>query len=84
MYVDISVLRCLKENLVLAIDAQFQTASNIMLLKTVIPLKTKEQSHFKFKTILYALLCYVCGLSNVFSLLHNYEDACLPFKQEAA
>ena len=47
MYVNLRILRHLKEKLAWAIDERFQLISITMLFKTVIILKT----------ILYALLC---------------------------
>ena len=56
-YVNIRVSKSLKEELAWAMHKRLRVVSNKMLFKTVIPQKTKEKSRFKFKTILYALLC---------------------------
>ena len=79
--VDIRVSTHLKEELTWAIDKRFYVISTIMLFKSTKELKeTKEYSHFKFKTILYALLCgpYLRILSNL------CKDKYPIFKQEAA
>ena len=44
----VHVLRPLKEELAWVIDKRLQVISDIMLVKTVIPLKSKELSRFKF------------------------------------
>ena len=48
-YVNIRISKRLKEELAWDIDKWLWVISNKMLFKTVIPLKTKEQSHFNFK-----------------------------------
>ena len=59
--VDIRVSSHLKEELAWAIDKRLWVISTIMLFKISKSTKelkeTKDQSRFKFKTILYALLC---------------------------
>ena len=59
--VDVRVSSHLKEELTWAIDKRLWVISTIMLLKYSKSIKelkeTKEYSHFKFKTILYVLLC---------------------------
>ena len=42
--------------MVQAVDKWFWLFGYVVLLKTVIPLRTKEQSHFKLKTTLNVLL----------------------------
>ena len=46
-----------RRSLAWAIDKWLQVVSNKMLFNTVMPLRNKRKSRFKFKTILYALLC---------------------------
>ena len=53
----ICVLRRLKEELAWAIDKQFWCINNVMLLKTVIPLRDKNEVIFKLKQ--YCMRCYV-------------------------
>ena len=55
VYVNVSVLKRLKEELAWAIDKRLRVVSNKMLFKTVIPLKKKAV--LNLKQILYALLC---------------------------
>ena len=73
-------IKAFKRRAAWAIDKRLQVISNKILFKTVTPLKTKELSHFNFKSILYALLRgpWLCILINA------YEDMCPVFKQEAA
>ena len=59
--IDVRILSCLKEELAWAGDKQFQVINTIMLFKNSKNAKelkgTKEISYFKFKTMLYTLLC---------------------------
>ena len=59
--VDVRILSRLKEELTWAIDKRLRVISTVMLFKNSKSTKelkeTKEKSHFKFKIILYALLC---------------------------
>ena len=56
--VDVRVLSYLKEELAWAIDKWLRVISNIMLFKYSKTTKElKGTSRFKFKTILYTLLC---------------------------
>ena len=56
--VDVHVLSHLKEELTWSIDKQLRVISTLENSKSIKDLKeTKEYSRFKFKTILYALLC---------------------------
>ena len=57
MYLNIRVSRHLKEEPAWTVDIWFRVISNTMLFKAVIPLRPNEQSHFKVKITLYALLC---------------------------
>ena len=54
---NICALGHLKDELAWAIDKWLWVTSNKMLFKTVIPLRKKEEGCYKYKTILYALLC---------------------------
>ena len=55
---EVRVLSHLKEELAWAVDKQLRVISTIKNNKSTKELKeTKELSRFKFKTILYALLC---------------------------
>ena len=47
----------IKEELAWVIDKRLRAISNIMVFKTLVPLRTKEKTRLKFKTILDALLC---------------------------
>ena len=56
--VDVCVSSHLKEELAWAADKQLRVISTIMLFKnSKITKELKGTSHFKFKTILYTLLC---------------------------
>ena len=55
--INVHILRHLLKELAIAIDTWLQIISYIMLFITVYHLKIKL---FKFKTILYALLCGPC------------------------
>ena len=55
--VDICVLSHLKEELAWAIDKWLRVISTIMLFKKHNNTAKELNSHFKFKTILYMLLC---------------------------
>ena len=61
VYVDVRVSSHLKEELAWAADKWLQVISTIMLFKNSYSTKelkgTKRKSCFKFKTILFALLC---------------------------
>ena len=56
-YVNIRVLRLLKEELAWVINKWLQVISNKMLFITVVPLRNQRINRFKFNGILYALLC---------------------------
>ena len=56
--IDVRVSSNLKEELTWAIDKRLRVISTVMLFKNSKSTKElKEKSHFKFKTVLYALLC---------------------------
>ena len=59
-YMNVWILRRLKEELAWAIDKLLWVSSNKMLFKTVVSLyhkEAKEKSYIKYKRILYPLLC---------------------------
>ena len=62
-YMGIQVLRQLKEELTRATDKRLQIISNVMLFKTTMPLRIKEQNYFKFKE--YNCICYYVVLSKI-------------------
>ena len=57
MYMNIRILRDLKEELVWAIDEQLRLINNKMLFKIILPLKTKNKPIMDLKQ--HCMHCYV-------------------------
>ena len=57
-YVNVCVLSCLKEELAWVIDKRLWAISTKMLLKTVVPLETKNKADLNLEQ--YCMRCYVC------------------------